>query len=64
MTQHVSIEEIRQLEENARRLRSEAIFETFASLFKGIGSRISAVVVSAGKTNGQVLDDTRRARAQ
>ena len=40
MIQHISIEEIRQLEENARNLRSEAIFETCASLFKAIGSGI------------------------
>ncbi len=55
MIQHISIEEIRQLEENARNLRSEAIFETCAPLFKAIGSgRIIDLAANVGKTYGRV----------
>ncbi len=54
MKQHIAIEEIRQLEENARKLRSEAIFETCASLFKAIGSGIIGLAANVGKTNGGV----------
>lgn len=54
MIQHVSIEEIRQLEENARNLHSEAIFETCASLFKAIGSGILGLAANVGKTYGRV----------
>lgn len=49
MIQHMSIEEIRQLEENARNLRSEAIFEMCASLFKAIGSGIIGLAANVGK---------------
>lgn len=54
MIQHISIEEIRQLEENARNLRSETIFETCASLFKAIGSGIIGLAANVGKTYGRV----------
>lgn len=36
-----TIEEIRQLEETCRKMRSEAIFNTFASLFTTVQSKIS-----------------------
>ena len=54
MMQHISIEEIRQLEKNARNLRVEAIFETCTSLFKAIGSGIIGLAANVGKTYGRV----------
>ena len=54
MMQHISIEEIRQLEKNARNLRSEAIFETCTLLFKAIGSGIIGLAANVGKTYGRV----------
>ena len=64
MKQHIAIEEIRQLEENARKLRSEAIFETYASLFKAIGSGIIGLAANVGKTNGGVQSNALGARTR
>lgn len=64
MIQHISIEEIRQLEENARNLRSEAIFETCASLFKAIGSGIIGLAANVGKTYGRVQSTALGARTR
>ena len=54
MNQQFSIEEIRLFEENARKLRSDGIFETCTSLFKGIVSGLTGLVASVGKTNDRV----------
>ena len=64
MKQQISIEEISQLELNARRLRSNAIFDTLASPFKGIGWTISSVVASLRKTYNQVESAALGARAR
>ncbi|MGI9538044.1 MAG: hypothetical protein ACR2PB_13320 [Desulfocapsaceae bacterium] len=64
MKTQISIEEIRQLEQNARKLRSEAIFETLARPFKGIVSRISAVAATIVKNDGQVESGVLGARAR
>ena len=64
MKQQISIEEVRKLEQNARRLRSETIFDTLASPFKGIGWTISRVVASLRKTYNQVESAALGARAR
>ena len=53
MEQRISLEEISRLEENCRRMRSEAIFNTFASLFRGIGTTISALTDRGRKAHGR-----------
>ena len=64
MKQRISIKEIRQIEENARKLRSEAIFETFASFFKAIGSGIIGLAANVGITYGRVQSSALGARTR
>ena len=54
MKQQISLEEISRLEEHCRRMRSEAIFNTFASLFRGIGTTISALTVRGRTAHGRL----------
>jgi hypothetical protein len=54
MKQHLSIEEIAKLEEGCRRMRSAAIFDTFASLFRGSYRVITSLFAGGRKTYGRL----------
>ncbi len=63
MKQQYSIDEIRRLEQHARRLHSDAIFDSFFNLLKGIGWTISRLFASLRKTEGHAGSCALEARA-
>ena len=53
MKQHLSFEEVIRLEEDCRRMRSAAIFDAFASPFRGSKKMILSLFADGRKTYGR-----------
>lgn len=54
MKQQISVEEISRLEEKCRRIRSEAIYNSFASLFRGFGTTLLSLSPRGRTTHGRL----------
>ena len=54
MKQHLSIDEINRLEEDCRKMRSAAIFDTFTSPFKRGKQMVSSLFMESQKHYGRL----------
>ena len=56
MKHQITIEEIVAIEEQCRKLRSEAIYNAFAAMFTGLWRRITSIFGDSPRTESRLRD--------